>query len=220
MKNLIPIGLIFLIGCSTQEPIHTNYKPQIALESIILSDVLTPITPAKYERSKCPYCKGTGKLRSGDGLFTQDCPYCEPDRSASKDELAEFKKLTEEQFKELRSMLGDIKAAMAPPKTASNEACQCSCPDCTGKEDCTCNCNCDTCNCTGRYPDLEVFIKNGQTHFKYNGKVFTWKNGKWFNCDSKGCTGINPGQSLAPKSDSFIHPSPRMRSGGCSSCGS
>jgi hypothetical protein len=38
----------------------------------------------KYPRSKCPICKGTGKVKEGDGVVEveAECPYCEPDKKS------------------------------------------------------------------------------------------------------------------------------------------
>ena len=37
----------------------------------------------KYPRSKCPICKGTGKVKEGDGTVEviAECPHCYPDKS-------------------------------------------------------------------------------------------------------------------------------------------
>ena len=38
----------------------------------------------KYPRSKCPICKGTGKVKEGDGTVEveAECPHCVPDKRA------------------------------------------------------------------------------------------------------------------------------------------
>lgn len=50
------------------------------------STAITPSpspSPGKVKRSQCPECKGTGKVKTGDGILTVDCENCEPDSAAA-----------------------------------------------------------------------------------------------------------------------------------------
>ena len=56
-----------------------DYVALVAAEAAYTT--LLPNTPRKPERPidpNCPTCKGTGKVRSGDGLGWSNCPTCQP----------------------------------------------------------------------------------------------------------------------------------------------
>jgi len=78
------LSAFLITGCGTKtiekQYIHDFYTTEAAAV-IVHEGVVNPakeiVVVKKYERSKCPECKGTGKLVSGDGLSTKECPYCE-----------------------------------------------------------------------------------------------------------------------------------------------
>lgn len=100
------------------------------------------VTPVhKVPRSKCEHCNGTGKIVSGDGLFKQDCPYCEPDKI---DEAAPIVPKTE-----------NAKSPCAGTPDCKCEICKCQnseCLKCDGQCDCGKDCKCTNkeCRCNGK----------------------------------------------------------------------
>jgi hypothetical protein len=86
-KYLLSIMLMLSIVSGCDSVIQKDYPKQqsktVIANVIIREHLLNPVTnvviDTKHKRSECPECKGTGKLKSGDGLKTVDCNYCEPD---------------------------------------------------------------------------------------------------------------------------------------------
>lgn len=61
-------------------PTETNYIGMVAAEtaySALLSGT-TPVKPTPVDPKDCTTCKGTGKVRSGDGQGWTKCPTCQP----------------------------------------------------------------------------------------------------------------------------------------------
>lgn len=56
-----------------------------AIAAAVDADVTTPSPspPVRVPRAKCPVCKGTGKIKSGDGLAWVACDNCFDDTTAS-----------------------------------------------------------------------------------------------------------------------------------------
>ncbi|WP_353208348.1 hypothetical protein [Sphingorhabdus sp.] len=61
-------------------PTETNYIGMVAAEtsySALLSGT-TPVKPTPVNPKDCPTCKGTGKVKTGDGISWTKCPTCTP----------------------------------------------------------------------------------------------------------------------------------------------
>jgi len=96
-KYVHSLFFILLIGgCQTAFNLTrsaSEFQSLIACETaaVVLTDKNTDssVTPSKkYKRSECPECHGKGYIVSGDGLFKQDCPYCEADASFGSTKLS------------------------------------------------------------------------------------------------------------------------------------
>lgn len=95
--TIAAVAAILLCTFSSTQFMPRGYKSLVATEFAKNSLRQVDVVPHhKYKRSECPKCHGSGKLRSGDGLYEQDCPYCEPEISQSA-ESAELENMPVEQ---------------------------------------------------------------------------------------------------------------------------
>lgn len=65
--------------CATMHE-QKNYHRALSAVAIGAASTVHHQVPAKVERSKCDVCRGTGRIRTGDGLSTVPCPNCVLDR--------------------------------------------------------------------------------------------------------------------------------------------
>lgn len=152
--NLLTLCL-FMSGCSMAY-LELNKGPSrfqslIACEQALSlgEDTNTPTPTKKYKRSECPECKGKGYIMSGDGLFRQNCPYCEPDSDfTGKVSVSELNK-----GKNIISQCGRADCPCENCKCVKGK-CECEDPDdCVkystlAKKKCCADCICANCNCT------------------------------------------------------------------------
>jgi hypothetical protein len=82
-KRLTTIALFLALtfsgcGTSTEYP-KENYTSEIAVNAVLVQRVREEQedTVVKVDRKNCQHCKGSGILKSGDGLSKEVCPYCE-----------------------------------------------------------------------------------------------------------------------------------------------
>lgn len=86
MFKYICLVLLVITGCDNLvQKEYPREQSKTVIANVIVKDSLiapvdTPVVDQKYKRSECPECKGTGKLKSGDGLNDTECKYCEPDK--------------------------------------------------------------------------------------------------------------------------------------------
>ncbi len=91
-KKFIVIALSFALlfsGCTQQkEYVRDQWASDAATVSEYVMKTLPLANPiVKVDTKDCQYCKGTGILKSGDGLHQEKCPYCE-DKGGSVGEEA------------------------------------------------------------------------------------------------------------------------------------
>jgi hypothetical protein len=84
MKYIL-ICLVLLTGCgeTVKNYPKEQYKTIVACV-VVRNHMVNPaevINTTKYKRSECPECKGTGILKTGDGLGQTVCPYCVADNT-------------------------------------------------------------------------------------------------------------------------------------------
>lgn len=99
-KLLLILSLMVCLGCDanfSSTPKINYYKDQYKTEiaaNIVKQHIASPdivTITQKHKRSECPECKGSGILKSGDGLSTIECPYCEKDKQAINTNITPFK---------------------------------------------------------------------------------------------------------------------------------
>lgn len=76
---LVTLFAFTITGC-TQQSVDVpkqNNASIIQLEAYVLSKKEQPAPDVKVDRKDCKECKGTGKIKSGDGILTEACPFCE-----------------------------------------------------------------------------------------------------------------------------------------------
>lgn len=118
-------------GNANSDDMRATAAVSLAAGTFDSGEDVTPIH--KGPRSKCEHCHGTGKIVSGDGLFKQDCPYCEPDHNEAP-------------------VAPKADEAPAQPKCSDTADCHCEkcvcknneCLKCNGKCTCGDNCKCGT----------------------------------------------------------------------------
>lgn len=76
---ILSIGLLVTVGCTPSKS-KIDYTPLISIELAVQSSIADTNTPVnKVPRSECTHCHGKGKIRTGDGIAWEECPYCVAD---------------------------------------------------------------------------------------------------------------------------------------------
>lgn len=86
MRWAVALTVVF-VGCVASIPNDAGISADLATETarmiVVLSRGEEP-PPAPDAGGKCENCKGTGKVRSGDGIEFFTCPVCEGTGKASE----------------------------------------------------------------------------------------------------------------------------------------
>ena len=87
LNKYLAIFLILISGCDNVDTTKLNVNKDFGegYASVCVSYIKlynNGGSVVKFKRSQCPHCKGSGKIKSGDGIITMDCPYCEADKSS------------------------------------------------------------------------------------------------------------------------------------------
>lgn len=79
MKRLIPIlAVIAVLGCEEKKPDESKFTGAVAVEAarIHMASSHTPAPTPEPDAKVCPDCKGSGRVKTGDGISTTECDRC------------------------------------------------------------------------------------------------------------------------------------------------
>ena len=86
MRWVVALSVVF-VGCVASLPNDPSISADLATETarmiLVLRRGVEP-PPAPDADDKCDNCKGTGKVRSGDGIEVFTCPVCDGTGKAAR----------------------------------------------------------------------------------------------------------------------------------------
>lgn len=87
MIRWVVIFLIVIAGCVASLPQDPTISADLAVEAarLALIERELPTPPPAPDSGECENCKGTGRVRSGDGIEEFDCPDCGGDGLKGED---------------------------------------------------------------------------------------------------------------------------------------